>query len=384
MYPKVLLVFLGLPIFVATQHTISFDQASSSSIFSPTFGAQIALKDSSGYWCSAGSHSPAQVVSWTGVLSTQRSLTGINIHWTYAPSEIKILGSVDGGNFEELLPWRKNLRSEPSFEESFQFPKSVNAKSVTVLMRGPMQWGYFGISTVTAFSDAFHFMLVSGLAGSTEMCLTTEGRNLVAASCLEAIVSGTGKEIFNFASTRELQTNSGKCLTLFGSSLSVSDCSLTGPTHWEATADGQIRQGKNCLAVLPNSKVAVRDCDEVAGTDEGKLFQVAVPEHNPLTSAAARSMATLLNNAVHRQKHLLAKLEKSRLKCKGSSLVLSQFSQSPGITLAKSNSSMTAEDAQLYGPDATIAKSIPVGLGLDLNGLSLVLSASRTALSSTL
>lgn len=380
--PKMLLVILGFPALAAGQQLVVFDQASASSNFSPTFGAKIALKESSGYWCSAGMHSPGQVVSWTGVMSTQRSLTGINIHWTYAPSEVKILGSVDGGNFEELLPWRKNLRSEPSFEESFQFPKAANAKALRVLVRGPKPWGYFGISSVTAVSDIFHFMLVSGLSGSSEICVIAEGSKLAATPCLEAIVGGTGKEVFTLAATQELQTNSGKCLTLFGSSLSVSECSPARPSPWEATTDGQIKQGKNCLAVLPNSQVVVRDCDEIAGTDEAKLFQVAVPEYNPLASVAARSIAELLNNSVRRQKRLLEQLEKTRLRCKGSSFVSNNL-KSFEAAATMSNSSITSKDTRVLETDATVVKSIAAGLGLDMTELSLVLSASTTALAST-
>jgi hypothetical protein len=41
---------------------------------------------------------------------------GVKVHWSYAPSEVKVLTSVDGGNFEESVAWRKNVRPEPSFE----------------------------------------------------------------------------------------------------------------------------------------------------------------------------------------------------------------------------------------------------------------------------
>jgi hypothetical protein len=371
---------LGLPAIVSGQQLVSFDDAKASSNFAPSFGARAVTKESSGYWCSAGSHSAAQVVSWTGLMGTLRSLTGINVHWSYAPAEVKVLGSVDGGNFEELLPWRKNTRSEPSFEESFQFTKPVNARSITILMRGPKTWGYFGISSVTAVSNAFHFMLVSGLSGSQEVCVTTSSASLVASPCLESIVEGSGKEIFAFTEANELQTVGGKCLTLFGSSLSVSDCGLASPTRWEATSDGQVKHGKNCLAVLPSLKVVVRDCDEVAGSDEGKLFQVAVPEYKPSESVSARSIAQLLKNAVSRQKKLLAKLEKASSRCKGASFVEFDHLIASNIVLVKSNGTATQSVSK---KDLSIVNSIPAGLGLDISELSQVLATSKAVLSSS-
>lgn len=68
------------------------------------------------YWCSTGGHAPGQAVTWTGSLTARRLVYGVKVHWSYAPSEVKVLTSVDGGNFEESVAWRKNVRPEPSFE----------------------------------------------------------------------------------------------------------------------------------------------------------------------------------------------------------------------------------------------------------------------------
>ena len=327
------------------------------------------------YWCSAGAHSPGQVVSWTGSLNSQRPLTGLTVHWSYAPLEVKILGSLDGGNFEELLPWRKNLRPEPSFQESFQFAKSVNAKSVTVLMRGPKPWAYFGISLVTALSDASHFMLVSGLSGTQEACVTSDGVELLAKPCIHAITAGKGQEIFKLTKSSELQDVGGKCLGLFGSSLTLSECGVFSLTQWETTADGQLKHGKNCLVVLQTSKVEVRDCDEVAGTDEGKLFQVAVPEYDPSESLAARSIASLLNNAMRRQRNLLAKLDKARLSCKTASFGTSMHKLGSETVLTESNRS-----TDLLVPEVAAIRAIPSSLGVDLNEFAQLVSSSKEVL----
>ena len=68
----------------------------------------------------------------------------------YAPAEVKVLTSADGGNFEEASRWRRTARTEPSFEETIMFATPVSVKAVKVLMRGAKPWGYFGLSTVAA------------------------------------------------------------------------------------------------------------------------------------------------------------------------------------------------------------------------------------------
>ena len=84
----------------AAQRFVSFDEAIASSVYSAkTFGADLAMTESSGYGCSAGGHEPGQVVSWTGVFKSRRKLLGVTLRWSYAPAEVKALTSSDGGNF---------------------------------------------------------------------------------------------------------------------------------------------------------------------------------------------------------------------------------------------------------------------------------------------
>ena len=44
---------------------------------------------------------PGEVVAWTGSFMSRRELLGIKLRWSYAPAEVKVLTSADGGNFEE-------------------------------------------------------------------------------------------------------------------------------------------------------------------------------------------------------------------------------------------------------------------------------------------
>ena len=53
---------------------------------------------------------PGEVVAWTGSFMSRREVLGIKLRWSYAPAEVKVLTSADGGNFEEASRWRRTAR----------------------------------------------------------------------------------------------------------------------------------------------------------------------------------------------------------------------------------------------------------------------------------
>ena len=181
----------------AAQRFVSFDEAIASSVYSAkTFGADVAMTESSGYWCSAGGHEPGQVVSWTGVFKSRRKLMGVKLRWSYAPAEVKVLTSSDGGNFQESAGWRKLERTEPSFEDTTLFSEPVTVKAVKVMMRGSKPWGYFGLSNAVALSEPAAFMFVSGAPAPKEQCVVAASDGLAARHCVDAVVTGQASEIF--------------------------------------------------------------------------------------------------------------------------------------------------------------------------------------------
>ena len=197
---------LVLVLQAAAQQFAPFDAATASSVYSSkTFGAGLATSESSGYWCSAGDHEPGQSVSWTGVFKARRQLLGVTLRWSYAPGEVKVLTSSDGGNFEESVGWRKLSRPEPSFEDTILFPEPVAAKAVKVLMRGAKPWGYFGLSNAVAIARPSAFMLVSGVPAAQEQCVVASSSGVAAKSCIDAVVGGAGAE-------GKLQALGGGCL----------------------------------------------------------------------------------------------------------------------------------------------------------------------------
>eukprot|EP00930_Biecheleria_cincta_P101144 TRINITY_DN9277_c0_g1_i2.p1 TRINITY_DN9277_c0_g1~~TRINITY_DN9277_c0_g1_i2.p1 ORF type:complete len:386 (+),score=95.00 TRINITY_DN9277_c0_g1_i2:60-1217(+) len=282
----------------------AFATAEASSVYSPAaFGASMATSASSGYWCSAGGHSAGQVVSWTGALASRRALRGINIHWSYAPAEVKVLVSADGGNFEEAAGWRTNVRTEPSFEQAVMFAEVVSAKAVTILMRGPKAWGFFGIASATAISGPYPFMLVSGQAAVQEQCVVAKSHGVALQPCLDAIVAGDGSEVLTFSEGGQLQLVSGQCLAVVGGLLSVEDCQ--GQSVWSLTADGQVKHGNTCLSAASNTELAAVDCALAVAEGADKFFEVAVASHDSTATLAVRSVGALMQAAVKRQRQLL-------------------------------------------------------------------------------
>lgn len=250
-------------------------------------------------------HGPSEVVSWTGSFTARRPVLGVNLHWSYAPAEVKVLYSVDGGNFEDAVGWRRTARSEPSFEETVMFPAPVSAKAVKVLMRGPKPWGYFGLSVAAAVSGPYSFMLVSGVPATHEQCVVSSPASLMAEPCVDAIVAGDGREVFAITSAGALQTVSGACLRLVAGKLELGGCEEGA---WEVSAAGQVKQGNMCLAV-EGAAVRAMDCEEAVSIGAGSFFQVAVPEYDPTAAVAVQSLGKLLEASVARQQKLVRALQ---------------------------------------------------------------------------
>ena len=246
---------------------------------------------------------PGEVVAWTGSFMSRRELLGIKLRWSYAPAEVKVLTSADGGNFEEASRWRRTARTEPSFEETIMFATPVSVKDVKVLMRGAKPWGYFGLSTVAAVAAPYSFMLVSGAAAIHEQCVVSTPAGLSAKPCVDAIVAGDGHEVFGLTSAGSLQDVSGRCVELEAGKVEFRECSNVGGV-WEMTAEGQVKQGNMCLALSPG--VVAMDCQEAAAVGAGSFFPVAVPKHDPQAAAGVHSLGKLVRASVARQNKLLA------------------------------------------------------------------------------
>jgi len=268
-------VFVGA---VAAQPYVAFDSAKSSSTYSagnlagsPDFAAARAVDSGSGYWCSAGHHAADQAVSWTGRLNVRRKAIGLKINWAYAPGEVKILTSPDGANFEEARCWSSSARSGVAYDESVMFDSARNVRAVTIAMRGPKEWSYFGINEAVLIAAGNEpFMLISGVTSEPdEQCLTAQGSGVGVSSCIAAIASGQGREVFQFNSDGQL-SHGDNCvvveggMTAGGGAVGLGDCEQAlragdGRSLWEVTSDGQVRMagGSFCLSETGEGQITL-------------------------------------------------------------------------------------------------------------------------------
>ena len=93
-------------------------------------------------------------------MNSRRVALGVKVDWAYAPGEVKVLTSSDGANFEEAKCWQSSTRTEVAFEESFMFDAPRNVKAVSITMRSPQSWGYFGINSAVLGAEPGPFVLV--------------------------------------------------------------------------------------------------------------------------------------------------------------------------------------------------------------------------------
>ena len=243
----------------------------------------------------------------------------------YAPGEFKLLTSQDGGNFEEAACWQKPSRPDASLVETVLFDTPQNAQALSVAMRDPMPWKYFGINDVTLIVEPYAFMLISGAKSSLgELCLVARGSGLGTEPCLKAVAAGDGREIFKFNGASQIVNAGGKCMTLvngdvsMGGKLALETCATAadaddGRSSWALTSTSQLKLdklGNYCLDVSAKEP-SVYACvdDSVSGAD--RFTPIAVPEFDMHVGAASKNSASLLKAAAGRQSSLLAKLQEA-------------------------------------------------------------------------
>lgn len=211
----------------------------------------------------------------------------------YGPGEVKVLASADGGNFEEVVPWRRSTQGDAAYVETLMFAEPRNVMAVSVVMRDPQRWRFMGITSAVLLVEPGPFMLVSGVpAPDGELCVVAKNGRLEVEPCLAAIVDGDGTEIFSFGVGGELvSAPSNTCVSLSSGLVArhvivnaawfgwapVVNCSNVvlgscGPesSAFELQASGQIkasRDGDVCLTLsgkAPNYVVMPIGCGDVA------------------------------------------------------------------------------------------------------------------------
>ncbi len=154
----------------------------------------------------------------------------------YGPGEAKVLTSADGGNFEEVVPWRRSTKGDAAYVETFMFAEPRNVMAVSILMRKPQRWRFMGITNAALLVEPGPFMLVSGVAAPDgELCVVARTGRLEVEPCLSAIVAGDGAEVFGSGVDGELVSAPGNTCASLASGLVVTHVvvhvALLGPAH---------------------------------------------------------------------------------------------------------------------------------------------------------
>ena len=231
----------------------------------------------------------------------------------YGPGEVQILVSSDGGNFEEASCWRAATRNEVAYRETIMFERVQNVKAVSIVMKSPMPWAYFGLNDVNLLTSGEEsFMIVSGeRLGGAEQCLTVVDSKIAVDSCLQSLASLDAREVFRFQDQRLMHVASGLCVAAVGDDTyqaALQDCGLSSDAHavrsaWQLTANAQLklpRMGDSCLTVR-GGRAIVGEC----GASTEKFFLAVVPEANVNEAISVTSGAKLLLASAARQRTAL-------------------------------------------------------------------------------
>ena len=164
------------------------------------------------------------VVSWTGALGAKVRATGLRLSWAYSPGALKVLVSSDGVNFAEAAGWQSSARNDVSFTDFVMFATPTEVRAVTVIMRGPRDWDYFGITNAALLAEPGPSLLVSGRTSLQSGCVVRDAseNQVFVAPCIDAIATGLGKEIFTV-------TQSEGATVTFESPTSPNQCESSSP-----------------------------------------------------------------------------------------------------------------------------------------------------------
>lgn len=274
----------------------------------------------------------------------------------------------------------------------FDLPQNVHA--VTLVMRGPVPWGYFGLNSVALLVAPGPTMLVSGRASEEgELCLAATATGVALSDCLGAIASGLGNEVFSWNEDSQLVASGGQsCLSLAsgdavgGGRLVLQDCAEAmeagdGRSTFELTAQGQLKlthMGNYCVVASPAS-ARVEDCETASEAAEAadKFFPAAVAEFDARAAMAAQDTARLVQAAAARQGQLLTRLQDALPKLQTCKLAFAR-----DATRAREALSL-AQGARYAGARDTATAAvqrIETALPVDLAAVKGLLAATQQAL----
>lgn len=276
------------------------------------------------------------------------------------------------------------------------FETARPVKALTVVMRSPMPWGYFGLNDVALLAEPGPMMLVSGSSGQEgELCLVSEGSGVSVEECLGAVAAGTGKDIFWFNKASQLESVAdGKCISLAngdaagGGKLVLQDCLTAeeagdGRSNFELTPGGQLRftrLANYCLVAGPaGARVQACSAAEETAAAQDVFFQASVPSFDGRAASLLRGSAAVLSAASKRQGELLARLQAAM-----PTLSTCSFAFESNTTRTRAPFSLSGMVAQLAAtqqsdPAARSIAKIDSAFDVDMLAIKSLISTSAAA-----
>ena len=149
-------------------------------------------------------------------MNARHKAYGLKLDWAYSP---KVLASSDHANFIEAACWRSTLRGDVAFIENVMFDNPLSVRAVTLVMRHPRAWGYFGLNRALLIAAPAPSMIVSGMTHMEgELCVVSSntGGQAFLSPCLSALRMGSSEGVFVLSEAGELATasNPERCLVV--------------------------------------------------------------------------------------------------------------------------------------------------------------------------
>lgn len=255
------------------------------------------------YWCSAGNHGIKDEINLKFEFESSVRLSGIWLHWAYAPGEFRIQYSntLSPDSFRDIFPkkfrfsiekgnlvWWKKILSNPltrwqhkSFDDRINLEKPVFAKYIIITLRIPVN-KYYGLYRIEFYRKSKSVVMlknkISGFNNNICMLLSNgeyvQGSPIITRDCIDSLSFGDNRDLFILHSNGYITSfNSvNRCIQSENKLIvNLEDCATSenykDDRHkWSVEYTGLIRSVKDpttCLAVSVSDDNFIRTNDMV-------------------------------------------------------------------------------------------------------------------------
>jgi hypothetical protein len=271
------------------------------------------------YWCSAGNHGVKDEIKLKFEFESSVRLSGIWLHWAYAPGEFRIQYSntLSTDSFRDIFPkkfrfsiekgnlvWWKKILSNPltrwhhkSFDDRINLDHPVFAKYIIMTLRIPVN-KYFGLYKIEFYRKIKSVVIlknkITGFNNNICMLLANgdyiQGTPLIARDCIDALSFGDNRDLFILHSNGFITSFNAvnRCIQSDSKlNVNLEDCATSenykDERHkWNVEYTGLIRSVKDpttCLAVSVSDDNFIRTKDMIVTSSSTEIDNTHAPEY---------------------------------------------------------------------------------------------------------